>query len=64
MLSYFRLSYIQFKEVKFLWGLGAGDRIWDPGAGDQITQTTDKSYGALSNYDSPFNYQWKKRHNN
>ena len=37
--SSYRLYYVQFKEVKILWGLGAWDRIWGPGAGAGITQT-------------------------
>ena len=37
VLSSFMLYYIQFKEVKILWRLGAGD--WRPGTNDRIIQT-------------------------
>ena len=39
VLSFFRLYYIQFKEVKVLWGRGIEGRVWGPGAGGRITQT-------------------------
>ena len=39
VLSSFRSYYIQFKEVKTSWKLGAAGQIWRPGAGDWTTQT-------------------------
>ena len=38
VLSSFRLYYIQFTEIKILWGPGAQNRMWGPGSGGRITQ--------------------------
>ena len=44
VLSIYKLYYIQFKEVRIIWGPGSGVRIWWPGFGDRITQKPQSAF--------------------